>query len=105
VPTIDRLSGLDAAFLDLDSPQAPLHVGWTVRVTGRPPSLSALRRHVAGRLEYVPRFRRHVVRPRFGDAHWADDPAFDVARHVHAVTLAPPAGVRELRELGGALLS
>jgi diacylglycerol O-acyltransferase len=107
VPTIDRLSGLDAAFLDLDSPQAPLHVGWTIRVAGRPPSLSALRRHIEGRLEHVPRFRRRVVRPRLGlgDAHWADDPAFDVARHVHAVTLAPPAGARELRDLAGALLS
>jgi diacylglycerol O-acyltransferase / wax synthase len=107
VPTIDRLSGLDAAFLDLDSPQAPLHVGWTIRVAGRPPSLSALRRHVEGRLEHVPRFRRRVVRPRLGlgDAHWADDPGFDIARHVHAVTLAAPAGVRELRDLAGTLLS
>jgi diacylglycerol O-acyltransferase len=105
VPTIDRLSGLDAAFLDLDSPQAPLHVGWTIRVAGRPPSPSALRRHVEGRLEHVPRFRRRVVRPRLGDAHWADDPGFDVANHVHAVTLAPPAGTRELRDLAGALLS
>jgi diacylglycerol O-acyltransferase / wax synthase len=107
VPTIDRLSGLDAAFLDLDSPHAPLHVGWTIRVAGRPPSLSALRRHIEGRLEHVPRFRRRVVRPRLGlgDAHWADDPGFDVARHVHAVTLAAPAGTRELRDLAGALLS
>jgi diacylglycerol O-acyltransferase / wax synthase len=107
VPTIDRLSGLDAAFLDLDSPQAPLHVGWTIRVAGRPPSLSALRRHVEGRLDHVPRFRRRVVRPRLGlgDAHWVDDPGFDVARHVHAVTLAPPAGASELRDLAGALLS
>jgi hypothetical protein len=33
--------------------------------------LSALRRHVEGRLEHVPRFGRRVVRPRLGlgDAH------------------------------------
>jgi WS/DGAT/MGAT family acyltransferase len=105
VPAIDRLSALDGAFLDLDSPQAPLHVGWTIRVAGSPPSLSALRRHVEGRLEHVPRFRRRVVRPRIGDARWADDAGFDVANHVYAVTLAPPAGGRELRELAGALLS
>jgi diacylglycerol O-acyltransferase len=105
VPAIDRLSALDGAFLDLDSPQAPLHVGWTIRAAGRPPSLSALRRHVEGRLEHVPRFRRRVVRPRIGDARWADDAGFDVANHVYAVTLAPPAGRRELRELAGALLS
>src|SRR5512132_2126579 len=107
VPSIDRLSALDAAFLDLDSDTAPLHVGWTIRVDGRAPSLSALRRHVESRLEHVPRFRRRVVRPRLGlgDAHWADDASFDIARHVHAVALTTPGGPGELRELAGALLS
>ena len=107
MPPIDRLSALDSAFLDLDSARAPLHVGWTILVEGRAPSLSALRRHVEGRLEHVPRFRRRVARPRFGlgDPRWADDAGFDIARHVHAVTLAPPAGPGELRELAGALLS
>jgi diacylglycerol O-acyltransferase len=107
VPPIDRLSALDTAFLDLDSDTAPLHVGWTIRVDGRAPSVAALRRHVEGRLEHVPRFRRRVARPRLGlgDAHWADDASFDIARHIHAVTLAPPGGPGELRELAGALLS
>jgi diacylglycerol O-acyltransferase / wax synthase len=107
VPPIDRLSALDSAFLDLDSARAPLHVGWTILVDGRAPSLSALRRHIEGRLEHVPRFRRRVARPRLGlgDPHWADDAGFDIARHVHAVTLAPPAGMAELRDLAGTLLS
>jgi WS/DGAT/MGAT family acyltransferase len=107
VPPIDRLSALDAAFLDLDSDTAPLHVGWTIRVEGRAPSLSALRRHVEGRLEHVPRFRRRVLRPRLGlgDAHWADDASFDIANHVHGVTLQAPGGPGELRALAGALLS
>jgi diacylglycerol O-acyltransferase len=107
VPPIDRLSALDAAFLDLDSATAPLHVGWTIRVEGRAPSLSALRRHIEGRLEHVPRFRRRIARPRLGlgDAHWADDPTFDVARHVHTVALARPGDPGELRELAGTLLS
>ena len=107
MPPIDRLSALDCAFLDLDSATAPLHVGWTILVDGRAPSVSALRRHVEGRLEHVPRFRRRVARPRLGlgDAYWADDAGFDIARHVHAVTLAPPAGLAELRDLAGRLLS
>jgi WS/DGAT/MGAT family acyltransferase len=107
VPPIDRLSALDSAFLDLDSAQAPLHVGWTILVEGPAPSLSALRRHIEGRLEHVPRFRRRIARPRFGlgDSHWADDAGFDIAHHVHAVTLAGPAGPGELRELAGTLLS
>ncbi len=107
MPPIDRLSALDSAFLDLDSARAPLHVGWTILVDGRAPSLSALRRHVERRLEHVPRFRRRVAHPRLGlgDLHWVDDAGFDIARHVQAMKLAPPAGPGELRELTGTLLS
>lgn len=105
MPSWDRLSALDSAFLDLETEQAPLHVGWTIRCEGRPPSLAALRRHLDGRLERVPRFRRRVVRPLLGDPHWTDDPAFDIANHVHALKLPAPGGAGELRELSGTLLS
>jgi len=103
----DRLSALDAAFLDLETDRAPLHVGWTMRFTGEPPTLSALRRHVDGRLAAFPRFRRRVVEPALGlgDPHWVDDAGFDVARHVHALRLAPPSGPAELRDLAGVLLA
>ena len=107
VPSWERLSALDAAFLDLETPRAPLHVGWTLRLDGPAPSLAALRRHVDARLDLVPRFRRRVVRGALGlaDPYWADDASFDIARHVQRVRLAPPAGAAELRELAGALLS
>ena len=103
----DRLSALDAAFLDLETARAPLHVGWTLRFSGAAPSLAALRRHVDARLAGMPRFRRRVVLPALGlgDPHWTDDAGFDVARHVHAMKLAPPAGTGQLRELAGVLLS
>jgi len=106
-PTPDRLSALDAAFLDLETARAPLHVGWTMRFAGSAPEPAALRRHVDGRLDGIPRFRRRVVRPPLGlgDPHWADDRGFDIARHVHAVRLGPPAGPAELRRLAGILLS
>jgi WS/DGAT/MGAT family acyltransferase len=107
VPPIDRLRALDAAFLDLESEQAPLHVGWTIRVEGPAPPLAALRRHVESRLVHVPRFRRRVVRPPLGlgDPHWVDDAGFDIAHHVDALTVAAPGGAAELREVAGALLS
>jgi WS/DGAT/MGAT family acyltransferase len=103
VPPLDRLAALDAAFLDLETARAPLHVGWTMRFDGRPPSLGALRRHLAGRLDRVPRFRRVVTRTPGGLA-WLDDHGFDVARHVEAVTLPSPGGPGELRETAGILL-
>jgi WS/DGAT/MGAT family acyltransferase len=104
---VDRPSALDLAFLDLETPQAPLHVGWTLRFSGRAPSLAALRRHLDERLHAVPRFRRRLVRTPLGLAapQWVDDPGFDVARHAFAVALPAPAGPAQLRELAGALLS
>jgi WS/DGAT/MGAT family acyltransferase len=103
----DRLSALDWSFLALDSPDAPLHVGWTMRFDGEPPSLAALRRHLDARLGLVPRFRRRVSMPAhgLGDPRWVDDASFDIARHVHELTLSAPGGAAELRELAGTLLS
>ncbi len=103
----DRLSALDYSFLALDSPQAPLHVGWTMRFDGEPPSLAALRRHLDARLGFVPRFRRCVTVPGLGggDPRWVDDRGFDIANHVHELTLAAPGGPAQLRELAGLLLS
>ncbi len=104
---LDRLSALDAAFLDLETERAPLNVGWTLRFAGPAPSLAALRRHLEGRLDAVPRFRRRVVRPALGlgDPHWADDAGFDIARHVEALRLAAPADQEALRDLAGVLFS
>ncbi|HEX6391086.1 MAG TPA: wax ester/triacylglycerol synthase family O-acyltransferase [Solirubrobacteraceae bacterium] len=104
---IDRLSALDATFLALDAPTAPLHVGWTMRFEGPAPPLAQLRRHLDARLAHVPRFRRRVVVPPLGlgDPRWADDPSFDVANHVHQLTVERPGGAGELRTLAGRLLS
>jgi WS/DGAT/MGAT family acyltransferase len=107
MPATDRLSGLDEAFLALDTACSPMHVGWTMRFGGPAPTLAALRRHLDRRLHLIPRFRRRVVAPPFGlgDARWADDPGFDIARHVHAVVLPSPGGTAQLRDLAGVLLA
>lgn len=103
----DRLSALDYSFLALDSAAAPLHVGWTMRFDGAAPPLAALRRHLDARLGFVPRFRRRVSLPALGlgDPRWVDDPGFDIAHHVHELTLAAPGGPSALRALAGTLLS
>jgi WS/DGAT/MGAT family acyltransferase len=111
---VDRPTALDLAFLDLETPQAPLHVGWTLRFGPGPagaadaPSLAALRRHLDARLHAVPRFRRRLVAPAplgLGGPSWVDDPGFDVARHAFAVSLPAPGGAEQLREIAGLLLS
>jgi diacylglycerol O-acyltransferase / wax synthase len=96
---VDRPSALDLAFLDLETPRAPLHVGWTLRFGGDAPPVAALRRHLDARLGAVPRFRRVLRRP---GPVWADDPAFAIARHVFGVGAARGTA---LREVAGTLLS
>jgi diacylglycerol O-acyltransferase len=65
-----------------------MHVAWsaTFRVpTGEPrPTLTRLRRHIAGRLARVPRFRCRLAYapPGMGEPFWVEDPDFDVANHV-----------------------
>ncbi|HEY6761791.1 MAG TPA: wax ester/triacylglycerol synthase family O-acyltransferase [Baekduia sp.] len=97
---MDRPSALDLAFVDLETPQAPLHVGWTLRFGGAPVSVAALRRHLDARLGSVPRFRRRLV-----GGLWVDDVRFDLARHVFGVSVPAPGGPDALREVAGALLS
>ena len=104
---LDRLSALDCVFLDLETGKAPMTVGWTMRFSGEPPSIEALRGAVAARLDSVPRLRRRLSQPAFGlgDAHWVDDPQFSVEAHVGAVHLVPGDGDRRLEEIAGRLLS
>src|ERR1700755_1722329 len=97
---VDRPTALDLAFVDLETPQAPLHVGWTLRFDGRAVGVAALRRHLDARLGAVPRFRRRLVA-----GTWVDDVRFDVARHAFGVSLPAPGGAEQLRQVAGALLS
>ncbi len=83
-----RLSALDAAFLSLESPQAPMHVGWAARFAARAdgsrPDFAAVSAHIASRLDRAPRYRQKLVAVPLGlgDPVWVDDADFDVTRHV-----------------------
>jgi diacylglycerol O-acyltransferase / wax synthase len=84
----ERLSALDAAFLAVDSPTTPMHVGWVATFdppeTGGRPSFAELFGHVAGRLALAPRFRQKLAGVPFGlhDPVWVDDPDFAPERHL-----------------------
>jgi len=84
----ERLSALDAAFLSLEAPHAPMHVGWAAqfapRADGSRPSFEDIRDHIAGRLNRAPRYRQRLAQIPFGldDPVWVDDPDFDIADHV-----------------------
>jgi diacylglycerol O-acyltransferase len=83
----DRLTALDASFLDVESPSAHMHVGWAA-VLEPPergaPSFEQLRDHIARRLQRAPRYRQRLATVPFGVAspEWVDDDRFDVAHHI-----------------------
>lgn len=71
---------MDGSFLRVETASAHMHVAWsaTLRVPAaiQRPTLARLRRHVAMRLEGVPRFRRRLAYPLpgMGEPFWVDDP-------------------------------
>jgi diacylglycerol O-acyltransferase / wax synthase len=84
----DRLTPLDASFLDLETTSAHMHVGWASVFdppSDRPaPSFEQLRDHVSRRLCRAPRYRQRIARVPLGLARpvWVDDEGFDIRNHV-----------------------
>ena len=101
----NRLSALDASFLDVETASAHMHVGWAAAFDppdGRPaPSFEQLRDHIARRLQRAPRYRQRLAGVPLGLARpaWVDDDRFDITRHVR------PAATGSLDELAGSVLS
>jgi diacylglycerol O-acyltransferase / wax synthase len=97
-----QLTGLDAAFLALDSPTAYGHVG-SVSVLDRPEggealTLERLTELIESRLHLVPLFRRRLVEVPFGldQPYWIEDPDFDIEFHVRELALPVPGDDRQL---------
>ena len=84
----ERLSALDASFLAVESPDAPMHVGWVSTFLPpedrERPDFDELYAHLAARLAHAPRWRQKLAPVPLGlhDPAWVDDPSFDPAEHV-----------------------
>ena len=99
---MQQLTGLDAAFLALDSPTAYGHVG-SVSVldpptTGGAVTLERLTALIESRLHLVPPFRRRLAEVPFGldNPYWIEDPDFDIEFHVRELALPAPGDDRQL---------
>jgi len=100
---MEQLTGLDAAFLYLDSKNAPMQVGG-VHIYAPPAQgfgFEDFKAHVAASLAGSPVFRRRVVQVplRLGRPFWADDPNFDLDAHVQHSALPVPGDWHRLTEL------
>ena len=96
------LSGLDALFLHLETPETPMHVG-ALHLLASPPGgarayAAAVRRHVAGRLHLSPVFTRQLAPMPFAVANpvWVRADAVDLRAHVRHVRLPAPGTFAQL---------
>lgn len=101
---MQRLSGLDATFLYLETPRNHMHVASTAvfdpsTVPGGY-SFDKVRDLVESRLHLLPPFRRRLVEIPLQIHHplWIEDPDFDLDYHLRRAALPAPGGERELAE-------
>lgn len=104
---MERLSGLDASFLYMETPQVQLHVTFVAVVdpSEMPGGYSFARmlERVDEKVKRKAAFRRRLVEVPMELHHplWIEDPDFDVIRHVHHVALPAPGTAVELGAMSG----
>ena len=93
---MQQLSGLDAAWLYLESDQTPIHLGGVYLFDAlnrrHPIDFQAFRDHLTGRLEVARILRQRPVQVplNLGSPYWIDDPDFSLDAHLSRYTLARP---------------
>lgn len=108
---MQRLSGLDASFLYLETAAQPLHVCSILELdTSTMPggyAFDRLRDGLSLRIKAMPEFREKLADNRFNLDHpvWVEDKDFDVDRHLHRIGLPSPGGRAELAEICGHIAS
>jgi diacylglycerol O-acyltransferase len=98
---MERLSGLDAGFLYMETPTLHMHT-LKVAILDPPPgdklAFAELRDAIRVRLPLLPPFRRRLMDVPFGFHHpvWIEDPDFDLDYHVRQVLLPAPGDRQQL---------
>lgn len=94
---MNHLSGLDAAFLHLESPETPMHVGGLSILELAPDYtgnfMDDVRTHIQNRMHLAPIFQRKLVNMPFDIANpiWVMDDNLDIDYHIRHVIVPPPA--------------
>jgi diacylglycerol O-acyltransferase len=108
---MELLSGLDAAFLHMETPDMHMHVvGVIVMDATTVPggySFDSIKQMLADRLHLLPPFRRRLAEVPFnlGRPVWIEDPDFDLDGHVHRIGAPSPGTMRELAGVVGDIAS
>ncbi|MFJ7216971.1 wax ester/triacylglycerol synthase family O-acyltransferase [Amycolatopsis sp. NPDC098790] len=102
---MQRLSGLDASFLYLETSSQVLHVCGLLVLDGSTVpggySFAKLEDQLEKRVRVIPAFRRKLHNPVWNIGHpvWIEDEDFDLDHHVHRIGVPAPGDRAELAEL------
>src|SRR4051794_21952638 len=108
---MQRLGGLDSAFLYFETPTMHMHVGGLMLVDpstmSKPYSFAAMRDYIGERLPLVPAFRRKLatVPLNLSRPYWVEDQDFDLDYHLHRIAVPAPAGDKETADVVADILS
>jgi diacylglycerol O-acyltransferase len=111
--TYNRLSALDATFLDVETESAHMHVG-AVSIFDAAPlrddtgriDIHKIERLIERTFRRFPRYRQKLAWiPFFGHPVWVDDERFNLHYHVRHTALPSPGDERQLKRLAGRILS
>jgi WS/DGAT/MGAT family acyltransferase len=99
---VQQLTGLDAAFLAMETKAVFGHVGSVTVIdpatAPEPLTLDRLTRLIERRLHLIPPFRRRLAEVPFGldQPYWIEDPDFDIEYHVRELALPDPGDDQQL---------
>lgn len=99
---MQQLTGIDASFLYMETPDTPMHVAGLTLYELPPGFSGSFRDHFAAfiesRIHLIPIFRKKLARTVFELDHpgWVDARTIDMAHHIQAVRVPSPAGRAEI---------
>ena len=112
-PFYERLSALDAIFLDLENETVSMHVGAALLFDAKPLMLEhggldidRIRRYTLSAIDRIPRYRQRLAWvPGLNHPVWVDDDRFNIHFHLRHTRLPLPGNERMLKRLIGRLFS
>ncbi len=98
-----QLSGMDASFVYLEAPRAPMHIGSVAiydpsTAPNATVTFKGILEHITSRMPLVPSYREKLLRVPLDLDHpyWVNDPDFDLEFHVRHIALPKPGDWRQL---------
>ncbi|WP_440713062.1 WS/DGAT/MGAT family O-acyltransferase [Gordonia sp. FQ] len=107
---MERLSGLDASFLYLETPSQVMNVAAIMQIDpGTIPggySFEKMRGEMARRVKGLPIFRRKLADSLTNLDHpvWVEDEDFVIERHVHRIAIPSPGRIQEVAQMSSHLI-